>query len=86
MTHRDFSIISEENVERSHDVLEREAFTAIMNAAASRGKGKKGELPSVKDLYNREADKTPEETVQDAIERHEEAKDWLKSFGIKGIA
>lgn len=80
-------MISEENMERSHDVREQEAHNAIMQAAASRGKGKNGELPSVKDLYDREASsESTEEKVQDALSKHEEAKEWLKGFGVKGLA
>lgn len=86
MTHREFSIISEENLERTHDIREQEAFYAIIHAAAQRGKGKNGELHSVKDLYNREDNTSSEEKVQDALSKHEEAKEWLQSFGIKGLA
>src|SRR5699024_10990190 len=39
MTHREFSILSEENVERTHDMREQEAMYAIIYAAADRGKG-----------------------------------------------
>lgn len=86
MTHREFTILSEENVEYTHDMREQEAMYAIMYAVASRGKGKKGEMFTVKELYDREDKGNPEEKVEDAVNRHEEAKDWLKGFGIEGIA
>jgi len=88
MTHREFSILSEENVERTHDMREQEAMYAIIYAAADRGKGKKGEMFTVPELYDRTkfGESSKEEDAKDALERHEEAKDWLKGFGINGIA
>lgn len=79
-------MLSEENVEYTHDIREQEALFAIMYAAASRGKGKKGEMFAVEELYNRDGTSDKKETVDDALARHEEAKEWLKGFGVNGIA
>lgn len=74
-------MLSEENVERTHDLREQEAFYAIVYAAASRGKGKNGKLPSVTDLYNREGVPS-EEKVEDALEMQKQAYDWLNNFDL----
>lgn len=85
MTYREFAMICEENVERSHDENERAAMIAIMNAAASRGKGKKGKLPDVKDLYKRPSEQEQKQTEQDLREHYEHTKEWLAQFDLSGI-
>lgn len=78
-------MVSEENVERTHDINEREAMYAILNAAASRGKGKKGKLPKVDELYKRPSEKeraSKKETEEDLREMYEHTKEWLSQFDL----
>ena len=63
---------------------EQEAFYAIMYAAASRGKGKQGKLPSVSDLYNRNGAAT-EEKVEDALDMQRQAYEWLENFDLSKL-
>lgn len=85
MTYREFVIISEENVERTHDENERSAMIAIMNAAASRGKGKRGKLPKVDELYKRPtSEEMAKERTENIIEQKNHAEDWLAS-NFEGI-
>ena len=77
-------MLSEENVERSHDMREQEAFYAILYAAASRGKGKKGELPKVHELYNRN-NVASEDKVEDILEAQREAYEWLGNFDLSSL-
>lgn len=88
LTHKEFSMISEENVEKMHDRNEEFALHAIMSAAASRGKGKKGELPSVTDLYKRPTDEDmakDDKTEEVLREELEHTKEWLSQFDIEGL-
>lgn len=78
-------MICEENVERSHDENERAAMIAIMHAAASRGKGKKGTLPKVSDLYKRPSENEPKQTEEDIREQYEHTKEWLAQFDLSSI-
>lgn len=87
MTHREFAIIGQENVERTHDENEREAMYAIMYAAASRGKGKRGKLPNVDDLYKRPSldeisGKSKEESAEDLRAKHEHTMEWISQFDL----
>lgn len=85
MTYREFALISQENVEKTHDENEREAMFAIINAAASRGKGKKGKLPDVVDLYKRPSEDSEEfkaKTEEDIREEMEHAEEWLAQFDL----
>lgn len=83
MTYREFTLVSEENVERTHDENERYAMVAIMNAAASRGKGKKGALPSLEDLYKRPtAEDITRERTESLIDKNREATEWLSQFNL----
>lgn len=78
-------MICEENVERTHDENERSAMVAIMNAAASRGKGKKGKLPDLADLYKRPSEeemKKAPETVEDIREQQAHTEEWLSQFDL----
>lgn len=75
----------EENTELMHDDNEKNAMYAIMNAAAYRGKGKKGQLPSVSDLYKRPSEKQEVKTEQDIREMQEHTKDWLSQFDLDSI-
>lgn len=80
MTYREFSMIAEENIERTHDENERSAMIAIMNAAASRGKGKQGKLPSISDLYERPtSEDVAIRKTEDIIEQKNHAEEWLLS-------
>ena len=87
MTYREFAMICEENVERTHDINEREAVYAIMYAAASRGKGKKGKLPTPEELYRRP---NPEEVNQTKtelmLEKQKEAEEWLRQFDLSKLS
>lgn len=88
MTYREFALISEENIEKTHDSHEREAMYAIINAAASRGKGKKGILPSVEDLYKRpgaEEEAKKERTEEDIKAEQEHAQEWLAQFDLSAL-
>lgn len=81
-------MICEENVERTHDENEQKAMTAIMNAAASRGKGKKGKLPKVEELYKRpsaDANQDKGQTVEDIRAQQEHTKEWLAQFDLSGF-
>lgn len=85
LTYREFALISEENIEKTHDAHEKQAMYAIINAAASRGKGKKGTLPSVEDLYKRTSEKEEakkERTEEDIIAEQEHAREWLSQFDL----
>jgi hypothetical protein len=89
LTHKEFTIIAQENAERTHDRNEQEAMYAIMYAAAERGKGKKGKLPKISDLYNRDSlkGKTEKEdnTIEDLVEKQEHTKKWLEQFDLSGL-
>ena len=83
MTYREFALICEENVERTHDENERAAMVAIMNAAASRGKGKNGKLPSLDDLYKRpNAEDVAKQKTEDLVEQKRHAEEWLAQFDL----
>jgi len=83
MTHREFSILCEENVKRTHDENEREAMYAIMYAVASRGKGKKGKIPELHELYKRPTDVSRAESkIEDLFEKQKEAEKWLSQFDL----
>lgn len=91
MTYREFAMVAEENVERTHDENERSAMIAIMNAAASRGKGKSGKLPKVEELYKRPtSEEMAQKKTENIIEQKSHAEEWLSSnfeginFGSKG--
>lgn len=79
-------MLCEENVEKTHDFNEREAMYAIMYAAASRGKGKKGKLPSLSDLYKRP---TSEDMAkirsENLIEKQQEAERWISQFDLSKL-
>lgn len=71
-----------------HDVNEREAMYAIMNAAASRGKGKNGRLPDVKDLYKRPGEqdaKSMEEKVKEVEDMQQHTSEWLAQFDLESL-
>lgn len=86
MTHREFTMVCEENVERTYDENERSAMIAIMNAAASRGKGKKGKLPTVDELYKRPlSDEVVQEKTESLIEQKRHAEEWLSQFDLEGF-
>lgn len=79
-------MITQENAERTHDDNERYAMAAIMNAAASRGKGKQGKLPSLEDLYKRPtSEDESRKKTETLLERNQEASEWLSQFNIKGF-
>lgn len=82
-------MISEEAVERIHDDNELQALYAIMNAAASRGKGKKGKLPKVEELYKRpsaeDIQKSEKETIEGIREQQERTKEWLSQFDLSNF-
>lgn len=89
MSYREFLLVSQANVERTHDENERLAMSAIMNAAASRGKGKKGKIPKLEELYKRpteeeakESQKSTQETVEDIREKQEHTREWLSQFDL----
>lgn len=79
----------EESAEASHDDNEKQAMYAIMYAAASRGKGKKGKLPSMTDLYDRnkatDGRGNDEKTIQDVMEKQRHAQEWLSNFDLASI-
>lgn len=88
MSYREFALISEENVEKTHDENERHAMYAIINAAASRGKGKKGTIPSVAELYKRpnsEDEAKKERTEEDIRAEQEHAQEWLAQFDLSAL-
>ncbi|SET69257.1 hypothetical protein SAMN05216389_12113 [Oceanobacillus limi] len=86
MTYREFAMICEENIERTHDENEREAMYAIMYAAASRGKGKQGKLPKLDDLYKRpSAEDIAGKTVEEIREQQEHTKEWLAQFDLSKL-
>lgn len=82
-------MLCEESVERSHDDNERQAMYAIIYAAASRGKGKQGKLPSVSDLYKRPTneDMTNKKGGKDfdPIEQQRHAEEWLSQFDLTSL-
>lgn len=84
MTYKEFAMISEENIERMHDTNEQETMYAIIHAAASRGKGKKGKIPEVSDLYKRPSEQdrelTAEDKEEDMRDKYEHTMDWLSQF------
>lgn len=83
LTYKEFAIISEENIEKTHDENEQEALYSIMSAAASRGKGKKGKIPKVDELYKRPSDddlSNSKETEEDIRAEYEYTKEWLAQF------
>ena len=85
LTYREFTLLCEEQEEKNHDKNEQQAMYAIMYAAASRGKGKKGKLPKLKDLYDRESvkgERKKEESFEDIVERQKHAEQWLSQFNI----
>ncbi|MBU5266301.1 hypothetical protein [Virgibacillus proomii] len=66
-----------------HDENEREALYAIMYAAASRGKGKKGELPKVEDLYPRPGtEERKQQEMRDMVEEKKRTDEWLKRLDL----
>jgi len=71
----------EENVEYTHDRREEIAMSAIMNAVASRGKGKNGTIPNLKELYNRDSE-GEKESMEDIVAKQEEAINWLSNKTI----
>lgn len=81
LSYREFIILSQENVEMTHDEREVIAMSAIMNAVASRGKGKQGKIPDITDLYDRNRTSEPEK-VDDVFEQQREAMDWLSKFKL----
>lgn len=89
LTHREFVLLCEENAERTHDENEREAMYAIIYAAASRGKGKQGKLPSVHELYKRpenEVEASNGEDKLDPIEQQRHAEEWLAQFDLTSLS
>lgn len=88
MTYRELAILLEEEGEYIHDINEREAMFAIMYAAASRGKGKKGKLPKVSDLYNRDkisgssSSEEGRDKVEELAEKNEHTRKWLEQFDL----
>lgn len=88
LTHKEFTILLEEQEEKNHDNNEQQAMYAIMYAAASRGKGKKGKLPKLKDLYDRDAvqgTNKKEESFEDIVEKQRQAERWLSQFDLSGF-
>lgn len=88
LTHREFVILSEENVERTHDENEREAMYALMYAVAHRGKGKRGKLPTVTELYNRDnmtSDSGSKNKAEEVIEKQRYAEEWLSQFDLSAL-
>jgi len=83
-TYREFTMICEENIEKTHDQNERAAMIAIMNAAASRGKGKKGKLPKLEELYQRPTSVHEEgsKTVEDIRAEQKHTSEWLSQFDL----
>lgn len=81
LSHKEFIILCEENLEMTHDRREEEAMFALMYSVASRGKGKKGKLPKVHELYDRDSMKEPEK-VEDVLEQQQQAIDWIRNFTI----
>lgn len=80
-------MVSKANVERTHDENERLAMSAIMNAAASRGKGKKGEIPKLEELYKRPTteelfEKDDKTKAEEVLEKQRNASEWLSQFNI----
>lgn len=79
-------MLCEEELESTHDENERYAMLAIMTAAASRGKGKNGRIPSIKDLYPRDKEvKSEEKKEEDIREQYEHTKEWLAQFDLDSI-
>lgn len=88
LTHKEFCMLCEENVERTYDEHEREAAYAIMHAAAYRGKGKNGALPSVTELFNRHnASKAAgtSNAQEDVMEQQRHAEEWLSQFNLDSL-
>jgi len=90
MTHREFTLVSMENVNRTHDENERLAMHSIMSSAASRGIGKKGKLPEISDLYKRPTDEEitkedDKDMSEDIREMQEHTRDWLSQFDIDAL-
>lgn len=87
MTHKEFLMLSEESVEKTHDSNEKIAMASLMNAVSSRGKGKKGKLPKLTDLYDRDSvvGGNKETEVEDKFERHKAAQDWLTNFNLDAL-
>lgn len=85
MTHKEFVMLCEENIEITHDDNEKQAMYAIMYAAASRGKGKQQKLPSIKELYDRDVankNKNKSNGIDDVMEDNKRAMDWLSNFDL----
>lgn len=85
LTHKEFIMLSEENVNRTHDMNEQAAMTSIMSAAASRGKGKKGKLPSVSDLYKRPSDDSEAETEENLRQSYEDINERLSHYDLDSL-
>jgi hypothetical protein len=90
MTPREFTIVCEENVERTHDEIERAALSAIFNAASANGvgNGKKKRLPKVSELYDREANATPAKKKADAeqlMEQQRHTDEWLAQYDLSNL-
>lgn len=86
MTHKEVSMLFEENADYTHDENEKQAMYAIMYAAASRGKGKNGKLPEVHELYKRPTDEdVAKAEAKDVLEKQREAEDWLSRFDLNSL-
>lgn len=94
MTPKEFMIVCEENVERTHDERERMALQAIYNAAASNGiqegtkKSPKTRLPSLKELYDRNSNAKPEDKQAEAehmVEQQRHTEEWLAQYDLSNI-
>lgn len=78
LTFKEFCIISEENVEATHDRREELALAAVMNSVAYRGKGEKGKLPSITELYDRNSERKAD-SMEDVVKQQQEAISWLSN-------
>lgn len=81
LTHKEFSIISKENIEVTHDRREELALAALMNSVAYRGKGEKGKLPSITELYDRNSERKAN-SMEDIMKQQQEAMTWLSKHKI----
>jgi len=85
LTHREFYLLSDIHIEKVHDDNERYAMQSIMNAAASRGKGKNGKMFSVKELYDRDSALEEERNSEDIEEEQMHTQEWLSQFDLNKL-
>jgi len=77
MSPREFAILMTAEVERTYDLLEREAMVAIMHANANNSRKR----VKASNLFKRPTQaKKSKRTVEDLKREEEEVMDWLGQF------